>query len=161
MAARRMVTRNERIIATNATEIAATRMRRKAWRKRVSVMRPCYAGSPMAAGIWSRGKVDRKDASTPGEIARIDSAAIRLRAPAAEGEAKAHPGPVAAPLLERAKQLLTPARETAAAVLDFDEHALGADPDTQRDGGTRPRELQRVLHQVPHHRRESRAVGLD
>ena len=38
MAARRMVTRNERIIATKAAEIAATRRRRKAWRKRVSVM---------------------------------------------------------------------------------------------------------------------------
>ena len=38
MAASRIVSRNVRIMATNATEIAVTSSSRKAWRKRVSVI---------------------------------------------------------------------------------------------------------------------------
>ena len=38
MAASKIVRRNVLIIVTNAIEIAATSSRRKAWRKRVSVM---------------------------------------------------------------------------------------------------------------------------
>jgi hypothetical protein len=38
MAARRIVKRNTRIMATNAAEIAVTMRRRKTWRKRVSVI---------------------------------------------------------------------------------------------------------------------------
>jgi hypothetical protein len=38
MAAKRIVSRNARIIAMNAAEIAVTSRTRKAWRKRVSVI---------------------------------------------------------------------------------------------------------------------------
>ena len=56
MAASRMVSRNARIMATNAAEMAVTSRSRKAWRKRVSVMtRPehsdLYADSSDACGI--------------------------------------------------------------------------------------------------------------
>jgi hypothetical protein len=53
MAASRIVKRNERIIATNAAEIAVTSRRRKAWRKRVSVMtspEPLFADRLGACG---------------------------------------------------------------------------------------------------------------
>ena len=60
MAASRIVSRNARIIATNATEIAVTSRRRKAWRKRVSVI----AGA--AAFYATRG--DDADGGEPSGI---------------------------------------------------------------------------------------------
>ena len=65
-----------------------------------------------------------------GQVARRDPAIVRLDAPSAEGEAKAQAGSIGAALLERAEQIVdVPAGETAAFVLDLDEHALGAGAD--------------------------------
>ncbi len=87
---------------------------------------------------------------------------VRFDAPSAEGEAKAQAGSIGAALLERAEQFVhVPARETAAFVLDLDEHALGAGADAERDSGTRPGELEGVLQEVSHHRREDLAVSFD
>ena len=97
-----------------------------------------------------------------GQVARIDPAVVRFDAPSAEGEAKAQAGSIGASLLERAEQLVdVPPRETAAFVLDLDQHALGAGADPQRDGGTRAGELECVLQQISHHRREDLPVSLD
>ena len=69
------------------------------------------------------------------QVARIDPAVVRFNAPSAEGEAKTQAGSIGAALLERAEELVdVPARQTAALVLDLDEHALGAGADPQRDG---------------------------
>ena len=54
-----------------------------------------------------------------------------------------------------------PSAETAAFVLDLDEHALGAGADPERDGGMRPGELESVLQHVSHDRREDLSVSLD
>ena len=113
-------------------------------------------------GNWQPRQVDGEDASLTRQVARIDPAIVRFDAPSAEGEAKAQAGSIGAALLERAEQLVdVPVRETAAFVLDLDEHALGAGADPQRDGGTRPGELEGVLQQVSHDRREDLPVGLD
>jgi hypothetical protein len=47
MAANRIVSRNARIIATNAAEIAVTSNRRKACRKRLSVITSCKHNDPL------------------------------------------------------------------------------------------------------------------
>src|SRR4030095_2274465 len=78
-------------------------------------------------------------------------AVVRLDAPSAEGEAKPKTGPIGASLCERTEQFvdLFP-RETAAFVLDFDQHTLGARADPERHGGTRGGELECVLEKVYH-----------
>ena len=57
--------------------------------------------------------------------------------------------------------MTSPTRETAAFVLDLDEHALGAGADPERDGRPRPGELEGVLQKVSHDRREDLPVSLD
>ena len=108
----------------------------------------CGAG-PLAhrhSGNWEPRQVDGEDASPVRQVARIDPAMVRFDTPPAEGEAKAQAGSIGAALLERAEQFVdVPARETAAFVLDLDEHALGAGADPERDGRTRPGELECVL----------------
>ena len=60
---------------------------------------------------------------------------IALRAPSAEGETKTHAGSIDAALLERAEEFVeVPTWQTAAHVLELDEHALGARTNPQRDG---------------------------
>jgi hypothetical protein len=44
---------------------------------------------------------------------------------------------------------------------DFDEHALGAGGNPERDGRPRPGELEGVLQKVSHDRGEDLSVGLD
>jgi hypothetical protein len=64
-------------------------------------------------------------------VARVNPATVRFDARSAEGEAKSQAGSIGAALLERAEQLVQVfTRNTAAFVLDLDEHALGvaADP---------------------------------
>jgi hypothetical protein len=51
MAARRIVTRNSRIIATKATEIPVTSRRRKALRKRVSLIARAQRDDPYCAAL--------------------------------------------------------------------------------------------------------------
>ena len=88
-------------------------------------------------GNWEPRQVDGEDASPIRQVARIDPAIVRFDAPSAEGEAKAQAGAIGAALLERAEQLVdVPTGETAAFVLDLDEHALGAGADPERHGGT-------------------------
>jgi hypothetical protein len=77
MAASRIVSRNARIIATNATEIAVTSKSRKAWRKRVSVMRRpeqrALADSSGACGsLWAGCMSDRNSS--------LDRQVISMRA---------------------------------------------------------------------------------
>ena len=113
-------------------------------------------------GNWQPRQVDGEDASPSRQVARIDPAVVRFSAPSAEGETKTQAGSIGAALLERAEQLVdVPARETAAFVLDLDEHALGAGADPERDGGPGPGELEGVLQKVSHDRGEDLPVGLD
>src|SRR5688572_13399242 len=65
MAASRIVSRNARIMATNAAEIAATSRRRKAWRKRVSVMARSESASEDVAAPVQR-VVRQTAAGAPG-----------------------------------------------------------------------------------------------
>lgn len=107
-------------------------------------------------------QVDREDASPVGEVPRIDPSIVRFRTPSAEGETKADTGAIRAALLERKKQLVDiSARQTAALVLDLDEHALGTRANPERDGRLRPGELEGVLEKVPNDRRQDLSVGLD
>ena len=111
---------------------------------------------------WEPGQIDREYASPIREIARIDPTIVHLCAPSAEGETKTHAGSIGAALFERAKQVVdVPTRQTAALVLNLDEHALGAGADPERDGGPRPGELERVLQKVSHDRSEDLSVSLD
>jgi hypothetical protein len=72
-------------------------------------------------------QIDREDATSTRKVARIDAAIVRLSAPPAEGETKTHARAVGAALLERTKELVDIGiGETAALILDLDEHALGA-----------------------------------
>jgi hypothetical protein len=113
-------------------------------------------------GNWEPGHVDREDASPIREIARIDPTIIRFSAASAVGETKTHVGSIGAALLERPKELVDiPTRQTAALVLDLDEHALGARANPERDGRPRPGELEGVLQKVSHDRGEDLSVGLD
>ena len=107
-------------------------------------------------------QVNGEDASSVRQVARIDPAMVRFDAPPAEGEAEAQARSIGASLLERAEQIVdVPVRETAAFVLDLDQHPLGTGADPQRDGGPRPGELECVLQEVHHHRREDLPVSLD
>ena len=107
-------------------------------------------------------QVDDDDASPFRQVARIDPAAICLGAPTAIGEAKAQAGSIGAALPVWAeKPVDVPVWETAAFVLDFNEHALGAGADPERDAGTRPGELECVLQYVLHNRRKDLSVSLD
>ncbi len=81
-------------------------------------------------GNWEPRQVDGEDASPIRQVARIDPAIVRFDAPSAEGEAEAKAGSIGAALLERAEQFVdVPTRQTAAFVLDLDQHALGAGAD--------------------------------
>jgi hypothetical protein len=72
-------------------------------------------------------QVDGENAALTREVARINPAIVRFSAPSAEGETQTHAGSIGAALLERAKELVDiPTWQTAALVLDLDEHALGA-----------------------------------
>jgi hypothetical protein len=107
-------------------------------------------------------QVDSEHASPIGEIARIDPAVVRFSAPSAERETKTQAGSIGATLLERAKELVDiPTRQTAALVLDLDEHSLGARANPERDGRPRPGELEGVLQEVSHDRGEDLPVSLD
>ena len=111
-------------------------------------------------GKWLSRQVDGEHASSPRQVARIDPALIRFRAPSAEGEAKTDAGSIGAALLERTKEVVDiPPRQAAALVLNLDEHALGACADPERDGGPRSRELEGVLKKVCDHRGEHLSVG--
>ena len=93
--------------------------------------------------------------SCAGKIARIDAAAVRFGAPSAESQTKPHAGSIRAALLERAKELVDiPDRQTAALVLNLDQHALGAAAGSERNGGSWPSELQRILQEVSDDRSE-------
>ena len=107
-------------------------------------------------------QVDGEHASLARKVARIDPTVIRFSAPSAEGETKTDAGSIGAALLERAKELVdVSTRQTAALILDLDEHALGAGANPERDGGPRPGELEGVLQKVSHDRGEDLPVGLD
>ena len=54
-----------------------------------------------------------------------------------------------------------PARQTAALVLDLDEHALGAGANPERHGRPRAGELEGVLQKISHDRGQDLSVGLD
>lgn len=116
----------------------------------------------LQGGNWNSREVEREYASTIRESARVEPPIVRFRAPSTEGETDTHSGPIGAALFERAEELLDiPTRETPALVLDLDEHALGAGINFERDGGTRPSELEGVLQQVPYNRSEYLSVNLD
>jgi hypothetical protein len=107
-------------------------------------------------------QVDGEYTSFMRETARIDPAIVRLSARSAEGETKTHAGAIGATLLERAEELVrVPAWETAAFVLDLDEHALGAGGDPERNGATRLGELECVLQEISDDGSEDLAIGLD
>ena len=92
----------------------------------------------------------------------MDPATVRFDARSAEAEAKSQASSIGASLLERAEQVVEVfIRKTAAFVLDLNEHALGAGADPERDGSPRARELECVLQEVSHCRREDLSVGLD
>jgi hypothetical protein len=80
------------------------------------------------------------------QIARRNPAMVRFNRPSAEREPKAHASAIGAALLVGAEQVVNvPTRETAAFVLDFDDHALGAGVDRERDLRARPGELERIV----------------
>jgi len=62
------------------------------------------------------------------EVARIEPATVRFRAPSAEREPNAQASSISATLLERGKQFLpvSGARKAPTLVLDLNEHAIGA-----------------------------------
>jgi len=74
-------------------------------------------------------QVDGEHASPARQVARIDPAIVGFSAPSAKGETKAHAASIGAALLERAKELVDiPTGQTAALVLDLNEHALALAP---------------------------------
>ena len=92
----------------------------------------------------------------------IEPAIVRFDAHTAERKTKAHAGSIGPSLLEGAKQLVDiPVRETAALVLDLDEHAFGAGTDPEHNGGPRSRELEGVLQRIHHDSREDLPVSLN
>src|SRR6185369_1068779 len=84
-------------------------------------------GSPdVDAGHEMPRKVDGKDASRIGKVARIDPAMVRLNRGSAEGETESQTCSIGAALLERTEQFVgVAARKAAAFVLDLDQDALG------------------------------------
>ena len=113
-------------------------------------------------GYWEPRQVDRENASPVRQIARVDPAAIGFSAPSAESETKANAGAIGAALLERTKELVDIATwETAALILDLDEHAICAGSDPECDGGPGPCELESVLQEVSYHCSEDLSVSLD
>ena len=89
-------------------------------------------------------------------------AIVRFNAPSAEGKAKAHAGFGRLPAARSDEQLVDITnRETAALVLDLDEHVFGAGANPEHDGGTSSRELECVLQEVHHDRGEDLPVSLN
>ena len=89
----------------------------------------------------------------------MDPAIDRVCRPPTERKAKAKARAVGASLLKRAEQV--PAWEAATFILDFDEDTVSVRTDPQRDGRSRSSELEGVLQQVDHHRREDVSVRLN
>ena len=89
----------------------------------------------------------------------MDPAIDRVCRPPTERKAKAKARAVGASLLKRAEQV--PAWEAATFILDFDEDTVSVRTDPQRDGRSRSSELEGVLQQVDHHRREHVSVRLN
>ena len=86
--------------------------------------------TPCDGGNWNPWQLDGKGASLIGHVARVDPAVVRFHAPSAEGKAKTQTGSIGASLLEGTEQFdVVPNRETAAFILDFDDHTLGAGTD--------------------------------
>ena len=83
--------------------------------------------------------------------------------PSAELEPNAQATPICAPLLERGDQFLffTLSRKPPALVVDIDENAIGAASNAQRHGTVRPRELERVLQEIPDHRCEDLLISFN
>ena len=107
-------------------------------------------------------QIDGEDASLPTKTARIDAAVIRFGAPSAESQTETDARPIRAALLERSKELVDiPTRQTAALILDLDQHALSNRFDSQRHSCPRPGELEGVLQKVPHDCGEDLPVSLD
>lgn len=107
-------------------------------------------------------EVDGEDTPVLGTIAHGEAAAVDLGAPAAHREAQPKPRPVGAALLERVEQVFdVTLGKPATLVFDLDKDAVGRGAAAQRHPGARLRELERVLQQVRHHRREHRAIGVD
>jgi hypothetical protein len=95
------------------------------------------------------------------EIARQDPAAVHLGAPPAERESETEARPILIPSFEGLKQLLgVPVGETAAFVLDLDEHAIGAGRDAQAHPSPRAGELEGILKEIRDDGRENLAVGM-
>ncbi len=101
-----------------------------------------------------------KTQPSPGRVADLELTLHRLRGLQTDREPEADPGAIAAPLGERTQQVLYLSRwEPAAFVLDVDERALCGGPCTERHGGPRARELERVLDQIGNRRREDLSIG--
>jgi hypothetical protein len=92
----------------------------------------------------------------------MDSAMVRLCTPSAECEAEPQSGPVRTALFEGAEEIVqVSAWETAAFVFHLQQDPLGAGTGPQRDRRVRPRELERVLQQIRHHRGQNLPVRFD
>lgn len=110
---------------------------------------------------WLTPQVNREYASSTREVARRDPTIARFSAPSTKGETQTHAGSIDAALLERVKELVDIPRQSAALVLDFDEHVRGACANLERDSRPRPRELEGVLQKVSDNRGENLSVGRD
>jgi hypothetical protein len=108
------------------------------------------------------GKINRKDAALPRQVAHTKFASVRFNATAADTEAQPQTRPVAASLLEHSKQIFgIPERETATFVFNFDQDAIARRKRLQRNAAVRLCELESVLQQIRHCPRQDLAVGFD
>src|SRR5688572_9468670 len=112
---------------------------------------------------WGPRQIDGEHAPPTGHVGRIESPAIGLGTPSAEGEPDAQAAAIGTPLLERGYQLLlsTVSWKPAAFVVDLDQDALRAATNAQCHGAVRPCELERVLQEIPDYRREDSSIGVN
>jgi len=106
-------------------------------------------------------QINREDASSAGDVAGLDLAAIRADALTGDSEPEAQTASVLASLLEQCKQVLGSSGKAAALVLDRDEDAIGVCVCPYENMTRGARELESVLQQVRDRRREGLSVYLD
>ena len=97
-----------------------------------------------------------------GQVARVDPTTVGFGAPAADRQAETDPGSVCATLLEWLEQVVDVAvGQPATFVLDFNQHTVGGRAPAQGDDRTGARELEGILEEIRHGRRQNRSVRVD
>src|SRR5688572_1676036 len=103
-------------------------------------------------------QIDRKHTSRAGQVAGINTTAIRFGPPSTKRQSDTQARAIRASLFKRSEQQIlevVTSRQATTFVLNFDQHTLGAPTDGQSDRAAERAELECVLEEIEDDRREN------